>query len=130
MVYHGPSNMALGYFEAQGRTRFDYCINWHYTMVEVYHFRIQYIEKLSLVYGSLHVHDTKLCVSLLGHVSKIVSILLSRLSDCPNTDTWLCYFMNSYSTEHSQPHMRVSDNVSIRRIVLRLSRSYICIASA
>ncbi len=26
-------------------------------------------------------------VSLLGHVSKIVSILLSKLSDSPNTDT-------------------------------------------
>ncbi len=30
-------------------------------------------------------------VSLLRHVSKIVSILLSKLSDCPNTDTSLCY---------------------------------------
>ncbi len=28
---------------------------------------------------------------LLGHVSKIVSILLSKLSDCPNTDASLCY---------------------------------------
>ncbi len=30
-------------------------------------------------------------MSLLGHVIKIVSILLSKLSDCPNTDTSLCY---------------------------------------
>ncbi len=30
-------------------------------------------------------------ISLLGHVSKIVSILLSKLSDCPNTDTSVCY---------------------------------------
>ncbi len=29
-------------------------------------------------------------VSLLGYVSKIVSILLSKLRDCANTDTWLC----------------------------------------
>ncbi len=29
--------------------------------------------------------------SLLGHVSKIVSILLSKLSSCPSTDTSLCY---------------------------------------
>ncbi len=29
-------------------------------------------------------------MSLLGHVSKIV--LLSKLSDCPNTDTLLCYY--------------------------------------
>ncbi len=27
----------------------------------------------------------------MGHVSKIVSILLSKLSDCPNIDTSLCY---------------------------------------
>ncbi len=26
------------------------------------------------------------------HVSKIVSIMLSKLSDCPNTDTSLCYY--------------------------------------
>ncbi len=31
---------------------------------------------------------------LLAHVSKIVSILLSELSDCPTTDTLLCY--NNY----------------------------------
>ncbi len=31
-------------------------------------------------------------VSLLGHVSKIVSILLSKLSDCPNYETLLCYY--------------------------------------
>ncbi len=31
-------------------------------------------------------------VLLLGHVSKIVSILLSKLSDGPNTDTLLCYY--------------------------------------
>ncbi len=30
-------------------------------------------------------------VSLLGHVSKLVSILLSKLGHCPNTDTSLCY---------------------------------------
>ncbi len=29
---------------------------------------------------------------LLGHVSTIVSILLSKLSDCPNTDKSLCYY--------------------------------------
>ncbi len=38
--------------------------------------------------GSLLQHNN---VLLLGHVSKIVSILLSTLSDCPNTDTLLCY---------------------------------------
>ncbi len=30
------------------------------------------------------------------HVSKIVSILLSKLSDCPNTDTSLCYCNNPF----------------------------------
>ncbi len=34
--------------------------------------------------------------STLGHVSKIVSILLSKLSDCPNTDTSLCYYLNDF----------------------------------
>ncbi len=38
--------------------------------------------------GSLLQHTN---VSLLGHVSKIVSILLSKLNNCPNTDTLLCY---------------------------------------
>ncbi len=28
---------------------------------------------------------------LLGHVSKIVSILLSKVSNCPNIDTSVCY---------------------------------------
>ncbi len=31
-------------------------------------------------------------MSLLGHVSKIFSKLLSKLSDCPNNDTSLCYY--------------------------------------
>ncbi len=39
-------------------------------------------------------------MSLLRHVSKIVSILLSKLSDCPNTDTSLCYYNNSFLTVH------------------------------
>ncbi len=37
-------------------------------------------------------------MSLLGHVSKMVSILLSKLSDCPNTDTSLCYCNNPFIT--------------------------------
>ncbi len=36
-------------------------------------------------------YSTTISVSLLGHVSKIVSILLSKLSNCPSTDTSLCY---------------------------------------
>ncbi len=35
----------------------------------------------------------------MGHVSKIVSILLSKVSDCPNTDTSLCYCNNPFLTE-------------------------------
>ncbi len=35
-------------------------------------------------------------MSPLGHVSKIVSILLCKLSDCPNTDTSLCYCNNPF----------------------------------
>ncbi len=35
---------------------------------------------------------------LVGHVSKIVSILLSKLSDCPNNDTSLCYCKYSFLT--------------------------------
>ncbi len=38
--------------------------------------------------GSLLYHNN---VLLVGHVSKLVSILLSKLSDCPNIDTSLCY---------------------------------------
>ncbi len=40
-------------------------------------------------------------MSLLGHVSKIVRILLSKLSDCPNTDTSLCYCNYPFLTVHS-----------------------------
>ncbi len=43
-------------------------------------------------------------MSLLGHVSKIVSILLSKLSDCPNTDTSLCYY--NYSSLTVQPRFQ------------------------
>ncbi len=39
--------------------------------------------------GLLQQHNN---VTLLGHVSKIASILHSKLSDCPNTDTSLCYY--------------------------------------
>ncbi len=39
--------------------------------------------------GSLLQHNN---VLLLGHVSTIVSIQLSKLSDCPNTETLLCYY--------------------------------------
>ncbi len=35
-------------------------------------------------------YNTPMC-HYFGHVSKIVSILLSKLSDCPNTITSLCY---------------------------------------
>ncbi len=38
---------------------------------------------------------------LLGHVSKIVSILLSKLSNCPNTDTLLCYCNYPFLIVHS-----------------------------
>ncbi len=38
-------------------------------------------------------------VLLLGHVSIIVSILLSKLSDCPNTNTLLCYCNDPFLTE-------------------------------
>ncbi len=48
--------------------------------------------------GSLLQHNN---MSLLGHVSKIVSILLSKLSNCPNTDTSLCYYNNSFLTVHA-----------------------------
>ncbi len=41
---------------------------------------------------------------LLGHVSKIVSILLSKLSDCPNNDTPLCYC--NYLTYHAEVYDR------------------------
>ncbi len=44
-------------------------------------------------------------VSLLGHVSKIVSILLSKLGDCPNTDTSLCYC--------NYPFLTVCDKVGL-----------------
>ncbi len=44
--------------------------------------------RCTVMNGSLLQHSN---VSLLGHVSKIVSILLSKLSDCPTTDTLLCY---------------------------------------
>ncbi len=37
---------------------------------------------------------------LLEHVSKIVSVLLSKLSDCPNTDTLLCYYNYPFLTVH------------------------------
>ncbi len=37
-------------------------------------------------------------MSLLGHVSKIVSILLSKLATCPNTDTLLCYSIYPFLT--------------------------------
>ncbi len=36
-------------------------------------------------------------MSLSGHVSKIVSIQLSKLSKCPNSDTSLCYYYISIS---------------------------------
>ncbi len=35
--------------------------------------------------------STTLCYYL-GHISKIVSILLSKLRDCLHTDTLLCYY--------------------------------------
>ncbi len=43
---------------------------------------------------------------LLGHVSKIVSILLSKLSNCPNTDTLLCYYNYLFLTvqAHALPY--------------------------
>ncbi len=34
----------------------------------------------------------------LGHVSNTVSILFSKLSDCPNTNTLLCYWNNPFLT--------------------------------
>ncbi len=40
--------------------------------------------------------------TLLGHVSKIVSILLSKLSYCPNTDTSLCSYCYSRATKTGQ----------------------------
>ncbi len=45
--------------------------------------------------GSLLYHNS---VLVLGHVSKVVSILLSKLSDCPNTDTLLCYYNYPFLT--------------------------------
>ncbi len=48
--------------------------------------------------GSLLQHNTML---LLGHVSKIVSILPSKLSDCPNTDTLLCYYNYPFLTVYT-----------------------------
>ncbi len=43
---------------------------------------------------------------LLGHVSKIVSILLSKLSDCPNTDTLLCYYNYPFLTVYTSVQYR------------------------
>ncbi len=40
-------------------------------------------------------------VLLLGHVSKIASILLSKLNNCPNTDTLLCYCNYPFLTVHT-----------------------------
>ncbi len=47
-------------------------------------------------------------VSLLGHVSKRVSILLSKLGDCPNSDTSMCYCNYPFLTvkPHRLPHHR------------------------
>ncbi len=55
-------------------------------------------------------------MSLLGHVSKIVSILLSKLSDCPNTGTLLCY---PFLTVHAfQPHLNLpQDGTYVSKIV-------------
>ncbi len=39
-------------------------------------------------------------MSLLGHLSKVVSTLLSKLSDCPNTDTLLCYYNYPFLAVH------------------------------
>ncbi len=51
--------------------------------------------KYTVKNGSLPQHNN---VSLFGHVSKIVSILLSKLSVCPNTDTSLRYYKYPFLT--------------------------------
>ncbi len=47
---------------------------------------------LPLIHNTLLKMGCYYNVLLLGHVSKIVSILLIKLSICPTTDTSLCYY--------------------------------------
>ncbi len=56
-------------------------------------------------------HYYSTTVLLLGHVSKIVSILLSKLSDCPNTDTLLCYYNYPFLTVYGAIESDQSDNL-------------------
>ncbi len=73
-------------------------------------------------------------VLLLGHVSKIVSILLSKLNNCPNTDTLLCYCNYPFVTvwllhcliEHSRTSL-VDTNCTCKNYACEsLPHAYIC----
>ncbi len=57
-------------------------------------YRLGYYNMHTVKNGSLLQHNN---VSLLGHVS---SILLSKLSNCPNTNTSLCYCNYPFLTVH------------------------------
>ncbi len=66
---------------------------------------------MSLLYSTTN-------VSLIEHVSKIVSILLSKLCNCPNANTSLCYCTTQYGVFKNQLRSGLHyDKLSIFNII-------------
>ncbi len=72
-------------------------------------------------------------VSLLGHISKLVSILLSKLSHCPNTDTSLSYCNHPFLTVYTSINNKAVVSYISQELISRLGQArpvYMCMAES